>query len=173
MAAENTSRAGRSEKGGEGEKKCNLWKHLCIRCADSRAVCLYSNRVHWHTVHQLSRCSLSDVSDAPWVSLLIPGEHVRWNSPPIKTGISWVYCGNLLSVGTQRVCPSLLPSPTLSLILTHSCSLSRLPPVFLTSTVTVPPLQSSTLTLSSFSTAVWSTPSLSSIYEILLSLSSL
>lgn len=60
----------------------------------------------------------------------------------------------------------------------HSASFSLTPvhraaslPSF--SPVTVPPLQSSTLTLSSFSTAVWSTPCLSSIYEILLSLSSL
>lgn len=72
-------------------------------------------------------------------STLIPGEHVRWNSPPIKTGISQVRCGNRPSVGKQRVCPSLLPSPTLSLILTRSCSRSCLPPVFLTLTVTLPP----------------------------------
>lgn len=66
-------------------------------------------------------------------STLIPGEHVRWNSPPIKTGISRVHCGNRPSVGKQRVCPSLLPSLTLSLIFTPS-------PVFLTLTVTLPPL---------------------------------
>lgn len=73
-------------------------------------------------------------------STLIPGEHVCWNSPPIKTGISQVRCGNRPSVGKQRVCLcSLLPSPTLSLILARSCSWSYLPPVFLTLTVPLPP----------------------------------
>lgn len=72
-------------------------------------------------------------------SMLIPGEHVCWNSPPIKTGISQVRCGNQPSVGKQRVCPSLLPSPTLSLILARPCSWSYLPPVLLTLTVPLPP----------------------------------
>lgn len=63
---------------------------------------------------------------------------MRWNSPPIKTGISRVHCGNQPSVGKQRVCPSLLPSPTLSLILTRSCSSSCLPPLpFSPFTVTI------------------------------------
>lgn len=50
-------------------------------------------------MHQLSRCGSSDVSAAPepsspFSSTLIPGEHVCWNSPPIKTGIRQVRCGN-------------------------------------------------------------------------------
>lgn len=73
-------------------------------------------------------------------STLIPGEHVRWNSLPIKTGISQVGCGNRPSVGKQRVSPSLLPSSTLSLILTRSCSWNSLPPLsFSPFTVTLPP----------------------------------
>lgn len=72
-------------------------------------------------------------------SPLIPGEHVRWNSPPIKTGISQVHCGNRPSVGKQRVCPSLLPSATQPH--SHSLLFIKLPPspVFLTLTVTLPP----------------------------------
>lgn len=83
------------------------------------------------------RCSLAFLSLR---SPLVPGEHVRWNSPPIKTGISRVHCGNWSSVGKQRVCPSFLPSLTLSLILSRWCSSSSPTPLFLTSTVTLPPL---------------------------------
>lgn len=46
-------------------KQKNLWSHLCARRADTRAACLYSNKVHSHIVHQPSRCGLSDVSEAP------------------------------------------------------------------------------------------------------------
>lgn len=85
---------------------------------------------------------------------------MRWNSPPIKTGISRVRCGNQPSVGKQRVGPSVLPSPALSLILT--CSL---PPVSLTLTVT-PPLSHPHFCLSSslFQTCLLERRSIKSIF---------
>lgn len=61
------------------------------------------------------------------LSTLIPGEHVRWNSPPIKTGISQVRCGNQPECGKTE-------GQTLSPFLTdtqpHSRSLlfTKIPP---------------------------------------------
>lgn len=127
MAAECTSTVRWSEK---KKKQSDLWGHLCIRCADSQAACLYSDKVHSHIVHQPSRHSLSDVSEGSRAFLSVrsvPGEHVRWNSPPIKTGISWVHCGNRPECGKAE---SLSLSPSLSDTQPHSHSLLliKLPP---------------------------------------------
>lgn len=47
-------------------------------------------------------------------------KHVCWNSPPIKTGISQVRCGNQPSVGKHGVGACVLPSPALG---PHAASL--------------------------------------------------
>lgn len=69
-------------------------------------------------------------------STLIPVEHVCWNSPPIKTGISQVRCGNQPSVGKQRVCPSLLPSFSLALV-HHANSLPSFSPPYCNSSSSI------------------------------------
>lgn len=56
---------------------------------------------------------------------LIPGEHVRWNSPPIKTGISQVRCGNRPSVGNRGSVALSFPhrhSASFSLALVHEAA---------------------------------------------------
>lgn len=72
-----------------------------------------------HTEHgeqQAERRASSDVSCRPETlrSLRSPRpKHVCWNSPPIKTGISQVRCGNQPSVGKHSVGACVLPSPAL------------------------------------------------------------
>lgn len=72
---------------------------------------------------------------SPFASTLIPGEHVCWNSPPIKTGIRQVCCGNRVWENRGSV-PLSVPrrhSASFSLALVHSC----LPPASLTLTVSL------------------------------------
>lgn len=70
-----------------------------------------------HTEHdeqQAGRGASSDVSRRPETSRSLRSprpEHVCWNSPPIKTGISQVRCGNHPSVGKHSVGACVLPSP--------------------------------------------------------------
>ncbi|KAI9531815.1 hypothetical protein NQZ68_038208 [Dissostichus eleginoides] len=59
-------------------------------------------------------------------STLIPVEHVRWNSPPIKTGISQVRCGNRPTVGNRGSVP--LSSLTDTQPHSHSLLFIKLPP---------------------------------------------
>lgn len=97
--------------------------------SDSAEVCFCFNKVLVHTVPQLSRCGSSDVSaalepSAPFTSTLIPGEHVCWNSPPIKTGIRQVCCGNRVWE-TRGSGPLSFPhrhSASFSLALVHAAS---------------------------------------------------
>lgn len=81
-----------------------------------------------HTEHgerQASRGALSDVWRRPETSCSFrspPPEHVCWNSPPIKTGISQVRCGNQASVGKHSGDSRVLSSAALG---PHAASLPR------------------------------------------------
>lgn len=91
-----------------------------------------------HGERRAGRRASSDVWRRPETSRSLRSprpEHVCWNSPPIKTGISQVRCGNQPSVGKHGVGACVLPSPALG---PHAAS--SLPPVTLT--LTVPPLLS-------------------------------
>lgn len=81
-----------------------------------------------HTEHdeqQAGGGASFDVSCRPETSRSLRSprpEHVCWNSPPIKTGISQVRCGNQPSVGKHSVGACVLPSPALR---PHAASLPR------------------------------------------------
>ena len=113
--AESTSRPGSGERGTQ--EAIYAWDVLTVvlrvyvltKCTG--AWCMRPGRRAPCDVSEASLCSPLPVAQS---IRSFQGEHVRWNSPPIKTGISRVHCGNRPSVGKQRVCPSLLPSHSLS-----------------------------------------------------------
>lgn len=119
VATKSTFHVGSSEK---KTKRRNLWSHLCIRRADSREACLYSNKVHSHIVHQPSRWGLSDVSEAAKPSSPFPlcsfqGNMCAGILPQLRQGLA------RSAVGTNRVWENRGTNP-LSFPHRHSASFS-------------------------------------------------
>lgn len=122
VAAKSPSHVGSSEK---KTKQRNLWSHLCVRRADSREACLYSNKVHSHTVHQPSRWGLSDVSEAakpssPFSLRSFQGNMCAGILPQLRQGLA------RSAVGTNRVWENRGTNP-LSFPHRHSASFSFAP----------------------------------------------
>lgn len=124
VAAESTFKfsAGRDTETTAGEGVSRLDVLTAGQCVDIPADCTEHTK---HGEQQAGRGASSDVSCRPETSRSLRSlrpAHVCWNSPPIKTGISQVRCGNQPSVGKHSVGACVLPSPALG---PHAASLPR------------------------------------------------
>lgn len=120
------------QRGSRGEKERSCRPHLSVRCVDSPVyVILTLTHVCPAGLACILVCQklpfIPPSFHSPSLCALIPGEHVCWNSLPIKTGISGVHCGNKPECGKAE---GLSPSPSLPLTFSApppSASFSRSP----------------------------------------------
>lgn len=106
--------------------------HLCIRCADSQAACLYPTQ---HASGQPLLLPVWCVRGSPCAPHSFQGNMCTGILPQLRQGLSGSTVGTGWVWESRAFVSSLLPSPTLSLILTRSCSSNWLLPAFLTLTL--------------------------------------